>query len=102
MEQRKTIRLEPMQSPKSPLPRLMRDDSSLPPGTTLVLLFDQVQAEMTPSNRQGVRSWMESQIQLHGLPSLLRFGRRDRPSVFRRDEFAPWLHATDEASVASL
>jgi hypothetical protein len=101
MESRKTIRLEPTQSPKSPLSRLIRDDLPLPSGTTLVLMFNGSQAEMPSNQNQGIRTWLQAEIALHGLPSLVRFGRRDRPSVFRRDEFVLWLSG-GEASVVNL
>ncbi|AGY60394.1 hypothetical protein [Gloeobacter kilaueensis] len=103
MEQRRTIRLEPTQTPKSLLPRLMREDAPLQASNTLVLMFGPHQAELSPSSRQGVRSWILAQIAQNGLPSLVRFGRRDRPSVYRRDEFVVWLTPEgQEASIASL
>ncbi len=81
----------------------MREDALLQSSNTLVLMFGQHLAEFPPGSRQGVRSWILAQIEVNGLPSLVRFGRRDRPSVYRRDEFALWLTPEGlEASIASL
>jgi hypothetical protein len=103
MEHRRSVRLEPTLNPKSLLPRLMREDAPLQSSNTLVMMFGPHQCEMPPNSRQGVRTWIQAQISEHGLPSLVRFGRRDRPSVYRRDEFALWLTAEgQEASIASL
>jgi hypothetical protein len=96
------MRFEPTQNPKSHLPRLLREDAPLQSGNTLVLMFDSTQVEMPNGSRLGIRSWIASQLTLYGLPSLVRFGRRDRPSVFRRDEFVLWMHSAEQTSVANL
>lgn len=96
------MRLEPINSPKSPLARLIRDDAPLQSNNLLVLMYGPFQAEMSPGPHQGIRSWILTQMAEHGFPSLVRFGRRDRPSVYRRDEFAPWITPMmDEGTLVS-
>jgi hypothetical protein len=64
-------------------------------------MFNGTQSEMPSNQSQGIRTWLQAEMALHGLPSLVRFGRRDRPSVYRRDEFVLWLNG-NEASVVNL
>lgn len=73
------------------LPFLIAHNAPLDSGSLLVLLYERLQLQMTPSDRQGVGIWLKECVDKHGLPSLLRFGRRDRATVYRKDEFAPWF-----------
>jgi len=73
------------------LPQLIAHNAPLESGSLLVLMYERFQTQMATSDKQGVGLWVKEVIDQHGLPSLIRFGRRDRATVFRKDEFAPWF-----------
>ncbi|WP_218080447.1 hypothetical protein [Anthocerotibacter panamensis] len=73
------------------LPQLIARNAPLESGSLLVLMYERAQAQMNPGDKQGVGSWIKESLDKHGLPSLIRFGRRDRATVLRRDEFIQWF-----------
>lgn len=84
-------------TPQGNLATLIARDAPLQAHTLLVMMYERFQAEMLPESDYGVASWMQERIRQHGLPSLIRFGRRHRAQVFRRDQFQALLEplATD-------
>ncbi|WP_287127891.1 hypothetical protein [Candidatus Cyanaurora vandensis] len=74
-----------------PLPNLIAHNAPLTSGSLLVLMYERLQFQMSPTERQGVGSWIKECVDKHGLPSLIRFGHRDRATVFRKDEFTQWF-----------
>ena len=73
------------------LPQLIARNAPLESGTLLVLMYERFQAQMTNSDKQGVAAWIKQTLDSHGLPSLVRYGRKDRATVLRRDEFIQWF-----------
>jgi len=71
------------------LPQLIARNATLEAGLLLVLMYEQGQVQM--NDRQGVASWLKETLDKHGMPSLIRFGRKDRATVLRRDEFIAWF-----------
>jgi len=73
------------------LPRLLGENAVLSPRQQLLLMYSHFQTDMPSGTPIG--TWVLSQIKEHGMPSLLRFGPRYKPQVFRKDEFAPWFQS---------
>ncbi|MEN9251699.1 MAG: hypothetical protein Q6L58_04610 [Thermostichales cyanobacterium BF3_bins_165] len=80
----------------SSLPRLLAENAVLSSKQQLLLMYSNFQADM-PS-QTPIATWVQSQLKEHGMPSLLRFGPRHKPQVFRRDEFAPWFQGLSRQS----
>jgi len=73
------------------LPQLIARNAPLESGSLLVLMYERFQAQMTPTDKEGVAVWIKGILDQHGLPSLIRFGRKDRATVLRQDEFILWF-----------
>jgi hypothetical protein len=73
------------------LPKLIQENAVLQSRSQLLLMYSDFQTEMPNDGKTGVGTWLQSRLKEHGMPSLLRFGPRSRPQVFRRDEFSEWI-----------
>jgi hypothetical protein len=73
------------------LTTLIERDAPLQTHNGLVLMYGPFQAELLPTQGQGVASWLRDCVRKHGIPSLVRFDYGRRAQVFRRDQFQPWL-----------
>ncbi|GAB4214540.1 MAG: hypothetical protein OHK0012_12800 [Synechococcales cyanobacterium] len=73
------------------LPRLVAENAPLPARQQLLLMYSHFQADMPNDGQTPVATWLQGYVREHGLPSLLRFGPRHKPQVFRKDEFKAWL-----------
>jgi hypothetical protein len=73
------------------LPRLIQENALLQSRNQLLLMYSSFQTEMPSDGKTGVGTWLRSRLGEHGMPSLVRFGPRSRPQVYRRDEFAEWF-----------
>lgn len=91
----KSISQAPRSAAPSPeaslLPRLLSENAVLSSRQQLLLMYSNFQADMPSGSAMG--TWVQSQLKEHGMPSLLRFGPRHKPQVFRKDEFAPWFQS---------
>lgn len=75
----------------SGLPQLIQANAPLQSSSQLLLMYSHFQSEMPADGKTPITTWLRSHIVSHGLPSLIRFGPRSRPRVFRKDEFVQWL-----------
>jgi hypothetical protein len=73
------------------LPKLIQENAVLQSRSQLLLMYSDFQTEMPNDGKTGVGTWLQSRLKEHGMPSLMRFGPRSRPQVFRRDEFSEWI-----------
>jgi len=73
------------------LPQLIARNAALDAGNLLVLMYERGQVQMDPNGTIGVGAWLKENIDQYGMPSIIRFGRKDRAMVFRRDEFEAWF-----------
>ncbi len=73
------------------LPQLITRNAPLGSDNLLVLMYDGRQVPMPSAEKQGVSAWLKEAIAKYGMPSLIRFGRKDRAFVLRRDEFIGWF-----------
>ncbi len=73
------------------LPKLIQENAVLQSRSQLLLMYSDFQTEMPNDGKTGVGTWLQSRLKEHGMPSLMRFGPRSRPQVFRRDEFREWI-----------
>ena len=77
--------------PNTVLPKLIEDNVPLQSSNQLLLMYSHFQSEMPADGRTPIGTWIKRNMLEHGLPSLIRFGPRSRPRVFRKDEFLGWL-----------
>ncbi len=75
----------------SSLPQLLEENAVLQSRNQLLLMYSSFQTEMPSDGNTRIGTWLQSHLQEHGLPSLIRFGPRYRPQVLRRDEFKEWF-----------
>ncbi|MEM9535933.1 MAG: hypothetical protein AAF268_07870 [Cyanobacteria bacterium P01_A01_bin.3] len=87
LENRRTV----TRTPSTPLPKLIQDNAPLQSSNQLLLMYSHFQSEMPADGRTPIGTWLKRNMLEHGLPSLIRFGPRSRPRVFRKDEFQGWL-----------
>ncbi|MEN9231558.1 MAG: hypothetical protein Q6L68_11670 [Thermostichus sp. DG02_5_bins_236] len=73
------------------LPKLIQENAVLQSRSQLLLMYSDFQTEMPNDGKTGIGTWLQSRLKEHGMPSLMRFGPRSRPQVFRRDEFSEWI-----------
>ncbi|MFQ3585909.1 MAG: hypothetical protein SNJ85_13495 [Cyanobacteriota bacterium] len=73
------------------LPQLIQENAVLQSRSQLLLMYSDFQTEMPNDGKTGIGTWLQSRLKEHGMPSLMRFGPRSRPQVFRRDEFSEWI-----------
>ncbi len=73
------------------LPKLIQENAVLQSRSQLLLMYSDFQTEMPNDGKTGIGTWLQSRLKEHGMPSLLRFGPRSCPQVFRRDEFSEWM-----------
>lgn len=73
------------------LPKLIQENAVLQSRSQLLLMYSDFQTEMPNDGKTGIGTWLQSRFKEHGMPSLMRFGPRSRPQVFRRDEFSEWI-----------
>ncbi|MGQ9838689.1 MAG: hypothetical protein ACUVRV_12205 [Cyanobacteriota bacterium] len=78
-------------TPSLSLPKLIQENAVLQSCSQLLLMYSDFQTEMPNDGKTGVGTWLQSRLKEHGMPSLMRFGPRSRPQVFRRDEFSDWI-----------
>jgi hypothetical protein len=74
------------------LPKLIQENALLQSRTQLLLMYSSFQAEMPSDGKTGIGTWLQPLIKEYGMPSLVRFGPRSRPQVFRKDEFVDWFN----------
>ncbi len=75
----------------NPLPRLIQENATLQSRNQLLLMYSSFQTEMPTDGKTGVGTWLQIHLSEYGMPSLVRFGPRNRPQVLRKDEFADWF-----------
>lgn len=75
----------------NPLPRMIQENATLQSRNQLLLMYSSFQTEMPTDGKTGVGTWLQTYLSEYGMPSLVRFGPRNRPQVLRRDEFADWF-----------
>lgn len=73
------------------LPKLIQENAVLQSRSQLLLMYSDFQTEMPNDGKTGVGTWLQNRLKEYGMPSLLRFGPRSCPQVFRRDEFSEWM-----------
>jgi len=73
------------------LSKLIQENAVLQSRSQLLLMYIDFQTEMPNDGKTGVGTWLRARLKEHGMPSLLRFGPRSCPQVFRRDEFSEWM-----------
>ncbi|WP_227498576.1 hypothetical protein [Synechococcus sp. PCC 7336] len=73
------------------MPKLIEANAPLQSSNQLLLMYSHFQSEMPTDGKTRITNWLQSHIGKYGLPSLIRFGPRSRPRVFRKDEFRNWL-----------
>ena len=78
-------------TPETQLPQLIERNAPLQSSSQLLLMYTHFQSEMPADGKTRINTWLKSHIGEYGIPSLIRFGPRSRPRVFRRDEFYNWL-----------
>ncbi|MDX2270518.1 MAG: hypothetical protein NW237_01020 [Cyanobacteriota bacterium] len=89
-------------APLHPLPKLIQENALLQSRSQLLLMYSSFQTEMPSDGKTGIGTWIKSRLNEHGMPSLIRFGPRTRPQVFRRDEFVTWFRdSTLDSTVKS-
>ncbi|MEN9201931.1 MAG: hypothetical protein Q6K80_02070 [Thermostichus sp. DG_1_6_bins_120] len=78
-------------NPDLSLVQLIQENAVLQSRNQLLLMYSDFQTEMPNDGKTGIGTWLQSRLKEHGMPSLMRFGPRSRPQVFRRDEFSEWI-----------
>lgn len=92
-EPRRTAR-KPGHGSGSSLPQLIQENALLQSRNQLLLMYSNFQTEMPSDGQTGIGTWLRERLRENGMPSLIRFGPRSRPQVFRKDEFADWFHSS--------
>ena len=78
-------------TPETQLPRLIEKNAPLQSSSQLLLMYTHFQSEMPADGKTRISTWLKASIGEYGIPSLIRFGPRSRPRVFRKDEFSAWM-----------